>query len=85
VKSAYREFETRVGETKSPRGSKSERLLAAIDQLPDTFRFADLQRACPGVSVDLVRKVLNDLKSGRDLECSGRGPQATWTKTKGRI
>lgn len=82
VRSAYREFEARVGETKAPRGSKSERLVAAIGQLPDTFRFADLQRACPGVSVDLVRKVLNGLKSSGDLACSGRGPQASWAKVR---
>lgn len=45
----------------------------------DTVR--DLQRACPEVSVDLIRAVLKDLRSKRRVECLGRGSAATWRRT----
>ncbi|MGH9386358.1 MAG: Fic family protein [Vicinamibacterales bacterium] len=80
LKTAYREFESRVGETTSPRGSKSERLAMAMSRLPTAFRVSDLRRACPGVGIDLVRKFLRLQKMAGELDCSGRGPQATWTK-----
>lgn len=35
--------------------------------------------ACPGVSIDLIRKVLKRLK-GSSVECLGRGPAARWRK-----
>ena len=51
---AYKEFERRVGQTASPRGSKTELILDAIDQRDGPFQAADLQRDCPGVGVDLL-------------------------------
>jgi hypothetical protein len=44
------------------------------------FSLADLQSACPGVSVDLIRSVLKRLK-GKSVECMGRGHTAKWRKT----
>jgi hypothetical protein len=35
------------------------------------FSLSDLHRACPGVSVDLIRTVLKRLK-GKSVECLGR-------------
>lgn len=84
LKSAYREFEARVGDTRSPRGSKTGRVMMAIRGLPDEFKIADLQVVCPGVSIDLIRKLLKDLRNQGRLDCSGRGPQAGWRKTNPR-
>jgi Fic family protein len=81
VKAAYREFEQRAGEITSPRGSKTELLMGAIQRVGDKFRVADLQRECPGVSLDMIRRVLKDLRSVGRVECLGRGQQAEWRKT----
>jgi hypothetical protein len=40
----------------------------------------DLERACPGVSRDMIRLRLRDLKSAGRIECLGRGPGAKWRK-----
>jgi len=38
------------------------------------------ERACLGVSRDMVRRVLRDLQKARKVECVGRGPGALWRK-----
>jgi Fic family protein len=84
LKAVYREFEQRVGQMKSPRGAKTELIESAIRTFPAEFTLGDLERACPGVSRDMVRRVLRDLKKSRKVECLGRGPGAPWRK-KGTI
>ena len=80
LKSAYKEFEERIGKIKSPRGSKTELVKTTIDKLPETFSLTDLETACPGVSRDMIRKVLRDLKNSNHIESIGRGPGALWRK-----
>ena len=79
LKHAYREFEERVGQLSSPRGSKTEMIISAIDRAVGSFRVADIQRQCPGVSVDMIRKVLKDRRA--QVKCLGRGKDAKWDKT----
>lgn len=80
LKTAYREFEERVGQTKSPRGAKTDLIGSAISAFPGEFTLADLERACPGVSRDMARRVLRDLQKAGKVECLGRGPGARWRK-----
>lgn len=82
IKTAYREFEDRLGLMKSPRGEKTRLVLRAVDRLPGPFCIADLRRECPNVSVDMIRKVLKDLRSKKQVECLGRGQSAQWRKTE---
>jgi predicted transcriptional regulator of viral defense system len=46
----------------------------------DSFRIADLQRECPGVSVDMIRHVLKKLREKGAVECLGRGRNAIWKR-----
>jgi Fic family protein len=78
---AYKEFETCVGQTRSPRGAKTELVRAAIDRAVGPFRVADLQHACPGVGLDLIRRVLKQLQREGLVRCLGRGPSAAWRRT----
>lgn len=80
LKLAYSEFESRVGQTPSPRGAKTEMVEATVESMTATFTVAELERACPGVSRDLVRKVLRQLKEAGKVESLGRGPGAPWRK-----
>lgn len=80
LKTAYREFEARVGEIKALRGAKTEIVLAAIERLGDAFTLAELKRACPGVSRDMVRRVLRQAQRRGRLGPEGRGPGARWRK-----
>jgi Fic family protein len=77
---AYRQFEQRVGDLRSPRGSKRAMVEAAVANFTGDFSLARLREACPGVSHDMVRKVLKALQSAGRVECQGRGPGAVWRK-----
>ena len=78
---ACQEFERRVGQLKSPRGEKTEAVLAAIDRQVSTFRVADLQAECPGVGVDLIRQLLARLRREKRIKSLGTGRGAKWVKT----
>ena len=80
LKTAYHEFEDRVGQVKSPRGSKTEFIEAAINTFEKDFTLADLEKACPGVSRDMIRIVFRDLQKDKKIICLGRGPGARWKK-----
>jgi Fic family protein len=80
LKTAFREFEMRVGEIKSPRGTKTELIENAVAAFSGEFTLSDLERACPAVSRDMVRRVLRDLQKTGKVKCLGRGPGAVWQK-----
>lgn len=77
---AYKEFEQRVGQMKSPPGAKTELVEHAIEAIAGEFGIMDLERLCPGVSRDMIRRVLRDLKAAERVECLGLGPGAKWRK-----
>lgn len=80
LKTAYCEFKERVGQIKSPRGSKTELIETAVNGFSGEFSLFDLERVCPSVSKDMVRQVLRNLKRTKKVECLGRGPGALWRK-----
>ncbi len=77
---ACKEFEQRVGQLKSPRGEKTEAVLAAIERQISTFRVADLQAECPGVGLDLIRQILSRLQKEKKIKSLGTGRGAKWQK-----
>jgi Fic family protein len=79
IRRACAEFEQRAGQVKSPRGAKSALVLDAIQRQPGEFSVGDLQRECPGVSLDMIRHLLKKLRR-KDVECLGRGHQARWRR-----
>jgi len=80
IKSACRELEARVGQMASPRDAKTQLVEQALMGMDGEFGLSDLERACPGVSRDMIRKVLKDLRRAGRLTCTGRGPAARWRR-----
>jgi len=83
IRRACGEFEQRAGQIKSPRGAKSALVLDAIQRQPGEFSIGDLQKECPGVSLDMIRHLLKKLR-GKEVECLGRGNQARWRRLTNR-
>ncbi|MEI7728618.1 MAG: Fic family protein [Verrucomicrobiota bacterium] len=79
IRRGYAEFEQRAGQVKAPRGAKTGLVQAAIEAQSGPFRVSDIQHACPGVSLDMIRQVLKNLR-GSKVECLGRGQNAQWRK-----
>jgi Fic family protein len=80
VRRAYVEFEQRAGDVRAPRGAKTQLVEAAVAAFDAEFSLADLESRCPGVSRDMVRHVLGDLRRKGFVACRGRGPGARWAK-----
>ena len=81
LKTAYREFEDRLVQIQAPKGEKTDLLLDAIDRMRGAFTVANLKNECPTVSVDMIRRVLKNLRAKQEVECLGRGQNAKWQKT----
>ena len=80
LRSAYREFEERVGAVRAPRGAKTETVRRAILAFPGEFTISNVERACPGVSRDMIRLVLRALQGEKRIVCLGRGRSARWRR-----
>lgn len=80
VRRAYLRFEERAGKVRSPKGAKTALVEAAVAAAVGTFTLADLERTCPGVSRDMIRRVLRQLRQTGWVECLGRGPGAPWRR-----
>lgn len=80
LKSACIEFEERLDRLKIPRGSKTQLIRDAVMEKQGQFTLADIERACPEVSRDMIRRVLRLLKDEGYVECLGKGPGAPWQK-----
>jgi Fic family protein len=78
---AYAEFEHRVGQMGTGRGAKREMVIDCVRHLPATFRYADIERACPGVSRPTIVRVLGELRDDGEIRCTKGGRDATWERT----
>ncbi len=79
VLAAYKEFEGRVGAIRSGRGAKTDLIEQAVARRTKPFGIADIERECPGVSRDMVRHVLRQLRSDGKLVRQGHGAGAKWS------
>ncbi|MGA1794405.1 MAG: Fic family protein [bacterium] len=80
LKAAYKEFEERLDHVETPRGAKTEMIEAAVNGFLGDFTLTQLERTCPAVSRDMIRRILRELKKAGHVECLGRGPGAVWRK-----
>lgn len=81
-KSAYNEFAERASQIKIIRGTKSELIKNAIKNKEGFFTISELQSACPGISIDMIRKVLKDMQKSGKIKCIKPGRAAAWEKTE---
>lgn len=79
LKSAYQEFEERVGQVAESRGAKADLVRHAVRKQRGAFRVRDIELACPGVGRDWIRTVLAAMKKEGELQCTGRGVAARWS------
>ena len=77
---AYREFEDRAERQRPKRGSKTEMVEYALDNMSGPFGIADMERLCPNVSRDTIRLVMNRWREQGQLEMLGRGRDAKWRR-----
>jgi Fic family protein len=82
LRELYQEFESRFGSVALPKGAKTELVQEFIARKEDIFTVTELERNCPGVSRDMIRKILKSMQDQGAVECIGRGPGARWKKAE---
>ena len=75
---AYDEFEDRVA---TLRGSKTDQIRAAVARRVGAFGIPDIEHDAPGVSRDMVRHVLRQMREEGMVRVEGTGRGARWLKT----
>jgi len=65
-----------------PRGGKTAMIHDAVNGFSGDFSAADIINKCPGVGIDMIRRVLKDLQQQDGIECLGRGRNARWSKKR---
>lgn len=77
---AYKELEERVGTIRTGKGSKTEQIRLVIGRKTMPFSISDIESDCAGISRDMVRVVLRQMRSEGVLTSTGRGPASRWVK-----
>lgn len=77
---AYREFEERVGNIRTSKGSKTDQIRKAVERKIKPFAISDIERECPGTSRDMVRRVLRQLRDEGAISSTGQGRNAKWQR-----
>ena len=79
---AYRELEDRIDEVRrGGGGTKTEMVRAAASRRMAPFRISDIERELPGVSRELIRSVLRDLRDEGRMVLRGRGRGARYVRS----
>lgn len=79
---AYREFEDRVGTNRTGRGSKTELIKQAVDRRFGPFAISEIEGDCPGISRDMIRLVLRQLRDEKIIVKQGKGRGSKWIKKR---
>lgn len=77
---AYGEFEDRVGTLISGKGSKTEQIRAAVSRRITPFSISEIEADCPGVSREMVRLVLRQMRDEGSILLQGAGRGARWQR-----
>ena len=80
IRSAYREFEERAQRDRPAKGAKSDLVDYALAQVLSPFGIADIERLCPSVGRDMIRRVMNRWRTEGKLERVSRGRDARWRR-----
>ncbi len=77
---AYSEFEERVGTIAEGKGTKTELIRQTVARRIGPFAISNIESDCPGISRDMVRLVLRQLRDEGFISSHGKGRGAKWLK-----
>lgn len=78
---AHGELEERVGDLRDAPGAKTALVEQAVRRRIAPFGIAEIESECAGVSRDMVRHVLRQMRARGEIEIKGRGRTAKWSRT----
>ena len=51
-----------------------------VNHLPQRFQYADVEKACPGISRPTVNRALTELRNSGKIKCVKSGRDAVWER-----
>lgn len=75
---AYKEFAERVGEIRTSKGAKTQQIINLVNHKLTPFAISDLERELPGISREMIRKVLRQLRDQGKITTKGKGRNVKW-------
>jgi CRP-like cAMP-binding protein len=51
-----------------------------VDRFPERFRYADVAKACPGVSRPTIQRAIRKLRDAGEIELLQKGRDAEWRR-----
>ena len=78
---AYKEFEEKIDlikETVSGKGSKAEQIKLSVRNKIGPFSISEIEKDCPGISRDMIRHVLRQLRDKGEIQSQSIGRSAKW-------
>lgn len=80
VKESYKSLDERISNLPNSKGNKSDLVYKYIENSLSSFNVSEIQYNVPGVSIDLIRKVLKNLKKNGKIKNLSRGRDSRWEK-----
>ena len=77
---AYAEFEERVGKITKGRGAKTAHVRRVVDRKIGPFSISEIEAECSGISRDMIRVVLRQLRDEGIIHLEGKGRGSKWVK-----
>lgn len=77
---AYGEFEERVGTIRKGKGAKTDQIRTSVQRRIGPFSISDIEADCPGISRDMIRLVLRQLRDEGLIVARGKGRSAKWIR-----
>ncbi len=78
LRQAYKEMAENIEQHCHLNSGKGEVVEVAILKQVGSFSLREIQQQCPNISVQMIKKVLNDLKKNKQVILFGRGRGARW-------
>jgi Fic family protein len=77
---AYNEFEDRVGNIRTGKGAKTDQIRAYVMRTIGPFAISEVEQHLPGISREMIRLVLGQMRDLGQAKLLGRGRGAKWIK-----
>jgi len=80
LKEAYTELEMKIKHQPVNKGAKTYLIMDFVNNYMGQFSISNIKYYLPGVGMELIRKILNELKKEGKIRAFGRGINAKWMK-----
>jgi len=80
--SAYEEFEERTKLVSTKRGTKKEMIYSTVERQIGLFSISEIIDQCPGISRDMIKLTLREMKEKSMIEAVGKGRGAKWRRKR---